>query len=61
MTLVVSEAARSEVRAALAPLVGAITRLTDGLAPEQGEVVARFLGDTTEILRAYAAEPPDAG
>ncbi|MEU4526418.1 MarR family winged helix-turn-helix transcriptional regulator [Amycolatopsis sp. NPDC024027] len=61
VTLVVSEAARTEVRAALAPLVDAITRLTDGLAPGQAEVVARFLGDTTEILRAYAAEPPGAG
>ncbi|WP_410616463.1 MarR family winged helix-turn-helix transcriptional regulator [Amycolatopsis sp. lyj-109] len=61
VTLVVNEAARTEVRAALAPLVDAITRLTDGLPPGQAEVVARFLGDTTEILRSYAAEPPEAG
>ncbi|UOX91862.1 MarR family winged helix-turn-helix transcriptional regulator [Amycolatopsis sp. FBCC-B4732] len=61
ITLVLSEAARDEVRVALAPLVDAVTRLTDGLAPEHAEVVARFLGDTTEVLRAYAAEPPEPG
>lgn len=61
VTLVVSEAARTEVRAALTPLVDAITRLTDALAPGQAEVVAQFLGDTTEILRAYAAESPERG
>ncbi|MGW4525319.1 MarR family winged helix-turn-helix transcriptional regulator [Amycolatopsis sp. NPDC004378] len=61
VTLVVSDAARAEVRAALAPLVDAITRLTDGLDPGRAETVARFLGDTTAILRAYAAEPPDPG
>lgn len=61
VTLVVSEAARAEVRAALAPLVDAITRLTDGLAPGHAEVVAQFLGDATEVLRAYAAESLEAG
>jgi DNA-binding MarR family transcriptional regulator len=57
ITLVVAEAARAEVRAALAPLVDAVTRLTAELAPGEAEVVAKFLGDTTEVLRAYAAEP----
>lgn len=57
ITLVVAEAARAEIRAALAPLVDAVTRLTAELAPGEAEVVAKFLGDTTEVLRAYAAEP----
>lgn len=57
ITLTVSEAARTEVRAALAPLVDAITRLTGSLEPDHAESVARFLGDTTEILRVYAAGP----
>lgn len=61
VTLVVSEAARAEVRAALAPLVDAMTRLTGGLPPEHAEVVARFLGDTIGVLRTYAAEPPERG
>ncbi len=57
ITLVVAETARAEVRAALAPLVDAVTRLTEELAPGEAEVVAKFLGDATEVLRAYAAEP----
>ena len=56
ITLTIAEAARAEVRVALAPLVDAVTRLTEGLEPGQAEVVARFLGDTTEILRRYSAE-----
>ena len=59
ITLVVAEAARAEVRAALAPLVDAVTRLTAELAPGEAEVVASFLGDTTEVLRAYAAGPAE--
>ena len=61
ITLVVAEAARAEIRAALAPLVDAVTRLTAELAPGEAEVVAKFLGDTTDVLRAFAAEPPEAG
>jgi DNA-binding MarR family transcriptional regulator len=58
VTLVVSEAARAEVRTALAPLVDALTRLTEDLDPAHAETVAQFLGDTTEVLRAYSADPP---
>ncbi|VVJ18851.1 Transcriptional regulator [Amycolatopsis camponoti] len=61
VTLVIADAARTEVRAALAPLVDAVTRLTAELEPGQAEVVAKFLGDTTEVVRAYAAEPPESG
>jgi DNA-binding MarR family transcriptional regulator len=58
VTLVVSEAARAEVRTALAPLVDALTRLTEDLDPAHAETVAHFLADTTEVLREYSAEPP---
>ncbi|MFJ1759209.1 MarR family winged helix-turn-helix transcriptional regulator [Amycolatopsis sp. NPDC088138] len=59
ITLTVTEPARAEIRAALAPLVDAITRLTEGLEPDHAESVARFLGATTEILRTYAAGPAE--
>ncbi|MEC3979309.1 MarR family winged helix-turn-helix transcriptional regulator [Amycolatopsis sp. H20-H5] len=55
ITLAVSDSARTEVRAALAPLISAITELTERLEPAHAETVAGFLADTTEVLRRFSA------
>jgi DNA-binding MarR family transcriptional regulator len=59
--LATTESASAEVVGALAPLLGAIAALVDGLTPEQRETVAGFLQDATDAIRSFAADPQSRG
>ena len=50
-----TESATAEVVGALAPLLGAIAALVDGLTPDEQVTVERFLLGATEAMRSFAA------
>lgn len=52
-----TESARTEVRAALAPVIAAIDKIASRLDEEQSRVVLEFLSDVTDVMLTYAATP----
>lgn len=53
--------AYDDVRAALGPLIGDITAITDDLSDVEAEVVLRFLTRIIEALDSFAAGAPSSG
>lgn len=53
--------ATAEVVGALAPLLGAIAALVDGLTAEEQVTVERFLRGATDAIHSFAATPPSRG
>ncbi len=56
ISLVVTDSARAEVRAALRPLIDSFDRMTRELEPAQRAAVVTFLRELTGMVRAFTAE-----
>ncbi|MCO1660103.1 MarR family winged helix-turn-helix transcriptional regulator [Pseudonocardia humida] len=58
VVLALTDSARTEAGAALAPMLGALGAVIAEFTPDEQRSIARFLNRATEALAAFAAEPP---
>lgn len=56
VVLALTDPARVEVRAALAPLIDRIAEVVDGFSADEQHAIARFLGEATAALTDFGRE-----